>query len=363
VPFVADDLAAWLVALVADTSRKRITTLVLGTDQERALRSAATAAVAQVGREVRPGDDEQAEHVALVITEVFREPAAATPLAEHHTMLEALQTGIAVQLAVLDDASLTGQRQSAADLLGVPGTVLAEKLTSNLLREIVARGSRGGALAPLAAQLNHDVTHLQGQQIHHAVRQLRGEILEALARLDAARPGEQPRPQTSPDIALHVEQLLEDLAVDEHEKAERRVNRLFLHLSRDQQRAALAAIIRVATTTKDHTTRLLAGNLLEAADRLDPTLITIEDVEALSQSADSSVRCNAAVLLWQWAESSPGRVPIPLLGSWRCQARRTGTYITQPEPVPKNFCCAAPRRARSSTGWQQAAIRTTMTGR
>ena len=312
--FVADDLAAWLVGLLADTGRKKLTALVLGTEQERALRSAATAAVEQVGREVHPSDAEQAKYVALVISEVFREPVAATPLAEHQTMLEALQAGVAVELAVLDDASLTGQRRSSADLLGVPGVVLAEKLAGNLLREIVARGSRGGPLEPLAAQLNHDVTHLQGQQIHDAVRQLRGEILEALTQLGAGRPGEQPRPQTPPDIALHVEQLFEDLGFDEHDKAERRVNRLFLHLYRDQQRAALEAIIHVATTTKDHTTQLLAGNLLEAADRLDPTLIKIEQVETLARSAHFSVRCSAAVLLWQWAESSPGRVPIPLLG-------------------------------------------------
>ena len=44
-PFVADDLGAWLIALLADAGRKKLTTLVLGTDQERALRSAATAAV------------------------------------------------------------------------------------------------------------------------------------------------------------------------------------------------------------------------------------------------------------------------------------------------------------------------------
>jgi hypothetical protein len=81
VAFVADDLAAWLVALLADTDRKKLSTFVRGTDQERALRSAATAAVEQVGREVCPGDDEQTEHVARVISEVFRGPVAATPLA------------------------------------------------------------------------------------------------------------------------------------------------------------------------------------------------------------------------------------------------------------------------------------------
>ena len=41
VVFVADDLAAWLVGLLADAGRKKLTTLVLGTDQERALRQAA----------------------------------------------------------------------------------------------------------------------------------------------------------------------------------------------------------------------------------------------------------------------------------------------------------------------------------
>lgn len=45
--FIADDLGAWLVALVADAARTRLTTWVLGSDQERALRQAANAAVKQ----------------------------------------------------------------------------------------------------------------------------------------------------------------------------------------------------------------------------------------------------------------------------------------------------------------------------
>ncbi len=62
--FVADDLGAWLTGLLADTSRKKLTALILGTEQERALRCAATAAVRLTAEELRPGDDEQAEHVA-----------------------------------------------------------------------------------------------------------------------------------------------------------------------------------------------------------------------------------------------------------------------------------------------------------
>jgi hypothetical protein len=65
-------------------------------------------------------------------------------------LLEGLQTGIARQLAVLDDAELTEIGQSSADVLGVPGTVLADRLTGHLMREIVVRRSGGGPLTPLA---------------------------------------------------------------------------------------------------------------------------------------------------------------------------------------------------------------------
>jgi hypothetical protein len=43
-------------------------------------------------------------------------------------------------------------------------------------------------------------------------------------------------------------------------------------------------------------------------------LLAVEDVEALARAADFSLRGCAANLLWQWAESIPGRMPIPLLG-------------------------------------------------
>jgi hypothetical protein len=181
--FIADDLGAWLVGLLADAGRKKLTTWVLGDDQERALRQAATTAVQLTAAELRPDDDEQAEHLAGVISQVFSEPVPAGPLAGHGTVLEALQAGIAGQLAVLDDASLTGTGWSSAEVLGVPATALADRLTAHLLREIVARGARGGPLFPLASQLNDDVTHLQGRQLKGMV----GEVLEVLARLDVAR--------------------------------------------------------------------------------------------------------------------------------------------------------------------------------
>ena len=114
----------------------------------------------------------------------MRSSATPTPdaaLAGQATLLEALQAGIAGKLAVLDDPGITGTGQSSAELLGVPGGVLAETLAGHLVREIMVRGSRGGPLAPLADQLNHDVTHLQGQRLEGMLAQLADQVT-ALAR-------------------------------------------------------------------------------------------------------------------------------------------------------------------------------------
>jgi hypothetical protein len=54
--WVADDFAAWLVERLADAGRRRLTSLLLGDEFERALRVAATAAIdvvaAELAREV-----------------------------------------------------------------------------------------------------------------------------------------------------------------------------------------------------------------------------------------------------------------------------------------------------------------------
>jgi tetratricopeptide (TPR) repeat protein len=190
--FVADDLASWLIGLLADAGRRKLTALILGSDQERALRSAAAAAVRLTAGELRHGDPEQAEQVARVISEGFRAPMSAGALAGQQTMLGALRASVAGQLAVLDEAALTGAGQSPVSVLGVPAAVIAEKLAGHLVREIVSRAARGGPLVPLAAQLNDDVTHLQGQQVHGELRELRGVVLDALARLEAARAAPSP---------------------------------------------------------------------------------------------------------------------------------------------------------------------------
>jgi hypothetical protein len=188
VVFVADDVGAWLVGLLADAARKKLTALVLGSDQERALRKAATAAVQDTAAELSPSI-EQVGQLAMVISEVFREPVPDVPLPGPATLLEGLQTGIARQLAVLDDPGLTGTGQSSGDLLGVPGAVLAEKLTDHLMREIMFRGSGGGPLTPLADQLNHDLTHRMLARLSSEGQDARAQTGRAMAvRVGGADP-------------------------------------------------------------------------------------------------------------------------------------------------------------------------------
>jgi hypothetical protein len=182
VVFVADAFGAWLVEQLADAGRKKLTELLLGGEQERVLRRAADAAVWATAEEMSPSGAEKAGQVAMVISEVFRGPVPGAPAAGPVMLLESLKAGIAGQLAVLDDAELTGTGQSSADVLGVPGTVLAERLIGHLVQEIIVRGSAGGPLTPLADQLNHELTRLQ---IGGMLAQLAGEVQNALARPDS----------------------------------------------------------------------------------------------------------------------------------------------------------------------------------
>jgi hypothetical protein len=74
--FGADDVGAWLVAVLGDAGRRKVTEFVLGSDQERALGRVAKAALQAMAREASGGDEAQAQNLALVVGEVF---AAAVP--------------------------------------------------------------------------------------------------------------------------------------------------------------------------------------------------------------------------------------------------------------------------------------------
>ena len=178
--FVVDDLVGWLVGRLADAGYKKLATLLRGSDQARALKQAVMAAVQATANEIGPSDEEEAEQVAEQISKAFphRDPVPLPP--GRPTLLEALQAGIAGQLSVLDDAG-----GPAVSLPGVPAGEVAAKLIGHLVREIQIRGSRGGPLADLADQLNHDLTHLQGQRIEGML----GQVLDWLGHGQAPHGG------------------------------------------------------------------------------------------------------------------------------------------------------------------------------
>jgi hypothetical protein len=89
-------------------SRKKLTTWVFGSDDERALRSAASAAVRLTAEELRPADSDGTEELARVISEVFGAPMPSGLVPGQATLLEALQAGVAGQLTALGDRDLTG---------------------------------------------------------------------------------------------------------------------------------------------------------------------------------------------------------------------------------------------------------------
>jgi hypothetical protein len=185
--FVVDDLAAWLIGVLADAGRRNLLAFVLGDEQERALRQACMAALTATANDLRPGDAAGAEQVAMVIGQVFSMPTAQVA-DRRDTLLEEMQAGIAAQLAVLDDRDITTEPGlSSADALGLIGALVAEELAGHLLRQITGRGSRGGPLQPLANQFGNDRNYLQGLRLEGKVDHLDDILVSMLAILDQDR--------------------------------------------------------------------------------------------------------------------------------------------------------------------------------
>ena len=82
VAFVVDDLLGWLIGRLADAGYRKLTTLVLGSPEERALKEAVTAAVEATVGEIDPSDGEEAERVAERINKAFhrRDPVPRPPV-------------------------------------------------------------------------------------------------------------------------------------------------------------------------------------------------------------------------------------------------------------------------------------------
>jgi hypothetical protein len=105
--FIAEAFGGWLVSQLADAGGRRLSDWLLGTEQERALRQAATAAIQGTARQLRPApaavDDPQgADHLVRVIDQVFQDaPTPMESLAGHATLLLGLKSEVSARLAIL----------------------------------------------------------------------------------------------------------------------------------------------------------------------------------------------------------------------------------------------------------------------
>lgn len=220
--FIAEAFPGWLFGQLADAGRKRLGPWFLGNDQQRALQQAATAAIWATVRQLRatPGatdDVHGPDHLARVIDHVFQEPPdPAESLAEHATLLQGLQAGVAARLAVLGDAEITGTGESSAGPLGISVPALTDLLVRQLLRELVAGGASGGPLASLADQLNHDLTHLQGQQHSASLARLTMDLQAALATLDQLDHQVGLIPARATSLGYPIHQLTDPFALEVH---------------------------------------------------------------------------------------------------------------------------------------------------
>jgi len=131
---------------------------------------------------------------------------------------------------------------------------------------------------------------------------------------EKAHPIEPAESDVRPQPSQHVASVLDGLDLGEHEEAERRVYRSFLSRPRREWTAFFEAVLDVALSTNDHRRCLVACSVLEAVDRLDPTLVSVETIETLAGAEEFSLRSSAAIILWQWSEVAPMKVPLPLLG-------------------------------------------------
>lgn len=101
--FVADDLGAWLIGLLAEGARRKLINFVLGDEVERALRAAPTTAI-RLTATVLWADDAGASRAG---DDGHQRGLSHTGVGSHGTQqvthLQALEAGIADQLAVLDN--------------------------------------------------------------------------------------------------------------------------------------------------------------------------------------------------------------------------------------------------------------------
>jgi hypothetical protein len=127
----------------------------------------------------------------------------------------------------------------------------------------------------------------------------------------------------SPSVAPHrpaaeaaddVDALFDGLDPVELGEARQRIYALLRDRSTDRRRWVTQELHRELTESGDHTRKVAAMSLLEAAARLDTTLVTVEMIESLAAHPGYLARSCAANILLDRAALAPLDVPLEILG-------------------------------------------------
>ncbi len=189
---------------------------------------------------------------------------------------------------------------------------------------------------------NLDILQLE-PSIKASIKQLDGwGITPAGEALTPATP-QAPGPSIEDDVAP----LMDGLELGDHEEAEARIFSWLHTRSEDGARQlaqALGAYI-LAYGSNDNGPLLIVGSLLEALNRLDPTVVTLDLMEELAQQPDFSKRSSAAVMLWDRAAVAPGDVPLGLLA--RLARPDEDWYVNAPAMAAVKLLMIARRETRA----------------
>ncbi len=111
-----------------------------------------------------------------------------------------------------------------------------------------------------------------------------------------------------------VKDLLRGMALgDLPENAEKRMLVALTPLSKDQQHELVGQLMRELEATSDQEEMHLLASLVEAGNRIDRRLIPLAFLERICSDQAIPRRMCAAGILWDWASSSPGDVPLDLV--------------------------------------------------
>lgn len=110
-----------------------------------------------------------------------------------------------------------------------------------------------------------------------------------------------------------LEELFDGVDLGDHDKAEAKLRHLFGRLTKHDQRRVVRGIYELALSPPEGTDLHIVTSFLEAACRLDISVVEMAWIEQFTMSRVHNLRMSAAMMLWDLAVNTPGTVPLDLV--------------------------------------------------